>query len=248
MLSSPPLFTDDDVAAIDGEIKRAGFSIARPEGFVTLCEAARAEYLEAFERSPLQPPKKKFVPSDLARGPWRKLTIGSRNGVGENYAQALQTTYFDCTVPPYGALNAVFRFMNELRNRLMQVALDFGDQPARDKFWNACRVHHYPRGGGFMMMHRDTHFPIKLGDLPFYQVMVPLSVLGRDFVEGGGVLVTRQGEKINTDEAAGLGAVVLFDGRIQHAVEDVDPQATMDFADPLGRLAAFSNLYVTPPA
>ena len=95
-----------------------------------------------------------------------------------------------------------------------------------------------------MMMHRDTHFPLKLGDLPFYQIMVPLSVKGRDFLHGGGVLVTKQGEKLNTDEVGGFGSVVIFDGRIQHAVEDVDPQEIMDFQDERGRLAAFSNLYV----
>jgi hypothetical protein len=38
--------------------------------------------------------------------------------------------------------------------------------------------------------------------------------------------------------------VVIFDGRIQHAVEDVDPQDIMNFQDELGRFAAFSNLYV----
>lgn len=172
------------------------------------------------------------------------MVIGSQNGVGEAYAQLLQAVYFDPLTAPYPALGELFTFMNVLRNQLMKVAPDFGDRPERDKFWNACRVHHYPRGGGFMTKHRDTYFPLKLGDLPFYQVMVPLSVKGRDFVDGGGVLVTKQGEKLNTDEVAGLGSVVIFDGRIQHAVEDVDPQEVMNFQDELGRLAAFSNLYV----
>ncbi len=85
---------------------------------------------------------------------------------------------------------------------------------------------------------------MKLGDLPFYQVMVPLSVKGRDFQEGGGVVVTRSGERLNTDDVAGLGSVVVFDGRIQHGVEDVDPSAILDFGDDGGRLAAFANLYV----
>jgi len=73
---------------------------------------------------------------------------------------------------------------------------------------------------------------------------VPLSVKGRDFINGGGVLVDKEGVKLNTDEVAGLGSVVIFDGRIQHAVEDVDPQDIMNFQDELGRFAAFSNLYV----
>ena len=96
-----------------------------------------------------------------------------------------------------------------------------------------------------MMTHRDTYFPVKLGDLPFYQVMVPLSVKGRDFSEGGGILVTKQGERLNTDEIGGMGSIIVFDGRIQHGVDDVDPQEVIDFESQGGRLAAFANLYVT---
>jgi len=95
------------------------------------------------------------------------------------------------------------------------------------------------------MNHCDTYFPVKLGDLPFYQVMAPLSVKGRDFSEGGGILVTHQGERLNTDEMAGIGSLVVFDGRIQHGVDDVDPREVMNFDDEAGRLAAFANLYVT---
>ncbi len=236
---------DIDVAAIGAEVSASGLSIVRAtDEFRAIAAAARAEYLAAFRVTPPRPPKQAFAPAQLESGPWRKYTIGSRNGVGEAYAQLLQTMYFDASSAQYPALTDVFGVIIALRNALMQVAAGFGSDPQRDGFWNACRVHHYPRGGGFMMLHRDTYFPVKLGDLPFYQVMVPLSVKGRDFQEGGGVVVTRSGERLNTDDVAGLGSVVVFDGRIQHGVEDVDPSAILDFGDDGGRLAAFANLYV----
>jgi hypothetical protein len=236
-----------DVTAVAREVVEKGYTIVRPSGgFAELCVAARAEYVDACRTLRVQPPKKSFRPADLHAGPWRKFAIGSKNGVGEPYAQLLQTVYFWDADPARPALKALFDGVIGLRNQLMQVAADFGVDPVRDGFWNACRVHHYPRGGGFMMTHRDTYFPIKLGDLPFYQVMVPLSVKGRDFSDGGGVLVTRQGERITTDETSGLGTVVVFDGRIQHGVDDVDPQEILNFEDTGGRLAAFANLYVTP--
>ena len=235
-----------DTRLIEREVSTVGMSTVRPaRSFVDLCEAARADYLAAFRTTRVQPPKKAFKPSDLAVGPWRKFAIGSQNGVGEPYAQLLQTMYFDPTASGHPSLNALFKVMIELRNRLMHVAPRFGDDAARDGYWNACRVHHYPRGGGFMMNHRDTYFPAKLDDRPFYQVMAPLSVKGRDFMEGGGILVTRQGERLNTDEIAGMGSLVVFDGGIQHGVEDVDPWEVMRFDDEAGRLAAFANLYVT---
>ncbi len=235
-----------DIAQIARDVSATGLAIVRPGGdFVTLCKSAKAEYLDAFRTTKARPPKQPFKPSDLAAGPWRKYTIGSRNGVGESYAQLLQTMYFDANQRSGTSLSELFAIIIELRNHLMRVAPDFGNDPARDGFWNACRVHHYPRGGGFMMTHCDTYFPVQLGDLPFYQVMVPLSVKGEDFSEGGGVLVTRQGERLNTDDIAGLGSIVVFDGRIQHGVDDVDPQAVMNFDDARGRLAVFANLYVT---
>lgn len=235
-----------DAESVDQAVTSTGLGIIRPpQIFTDLCEAARADYLAAFKSTRAQPPKKAFAPADLAAGPWRKFAIGSKNGIGEAYAQLLQTIYFDSNRPDHASLNTLFKVIIELRNQLMRVAPDFGENPVRDGFWNACRVHHYPSGGGFMMTHRDTYFPVKLGDLPFYQVMVPLSVKGRDFSEGGGVLVTRQDERLNTDEIAGLGSIVVFDGKIQHGVDDVDPQNVMNFDAESGRLAAFANLYVS---
>jgi hypothetical protein len=235
-----------DIARIERDVSTTGLSVVRPSnGFQDLCAAARADYLAQFRIAPVQPPKRAFRPSDLVSAPWRKYAIGSRNGVGESYAQLLQTIYFDATGQDHPSLNRLFAVIVAVRNALMRVAADFGADPARDGYWNACRVHHYPRGGGFMMTHCDTYFPVKLGDLPFYQVMAPLSVKGRDFTEGGGILITRQGERLNTDDVAGVGSLVVFDGRIQHGVDDVDPREVMNFDEEGGRLAAFANLYVT---
>lgn len=237
---------DIDIAQIEREVSTTGLAIVPPtDARRDLYAGARDDYLAAFANAPVQPPKRAFRPSDLAAGPWRKFTIGSRNGVGEAYAQLLQTTYFDPNGASHPSLNALFSMIIALRNQLMKVAPDFGVDADRDGYWNACRVHHYPRGGGFMMNHCDTYFPIKLGDLPFYQVMAPLSVKGRDFTDGGGTVTTRQGQRLNTDEIAGFGALIVFDGRIQHGVDDVDPAAILSFDDAGGRMAAFANLYVT---
>jgi hypothetical protein len=235
-----------DLDVIHLDIAENGFSVLRLPGMEQLCELARTEYLDALATHPLQPPKKRFHYSELRQAPWRKLAVGSTNGVGEAYAQFLQTIYFDNGHSAYPHLNTLFKLIVEVRNRLMGVAGDFGDQPVRDGFWNACRVHHYPAGGGFMVMHTDTYFPLKLGEYSFYQLLVPLSRKGRDFNSGGGVIVNRQGAKINTDDEGGLGTILVFDGRTRHGVEDVDPDELINFDSPRGRLSVVCNLYVTP--
>ncbi len=220
-----------DIGQIERDVSSTGLSIVRPsETFLPLCEAARGDYLAAFKAARVQPPKKAFRPSDLVARPWRKFAIGSKNGVGESYAQLLQTTYFNPTGSSHPSLNRLFEVIIAVRNQLMKVAPDFGSDPPRHGYWNACRVHHYPRGGGFMMIHCDTYFPVRLGELPFYQVMAPLSTKGLNFSEGGGIIVNRQGERLNTDEVAGLGSLVVCDGRGQHGVEDVDPGLTCEHA------------------
>jgi hypothetical protein len=236
-----------DIDEIRKQVFEHGFSIVRPPGFEELCYRARQDYLDALQAVKIQPPKKPFHYSDLARAPWRKLAIGSRTGASEAYPQFLQTIYFDCDKSSYVHLNELFKSVIELRNRLMNVSSSFGEDPVGDQFWNACRVHHYPAGGSFMVMHRDTYFPARMGEYAFYQLLVPLSKKGEHFTSGGGVMVDKSGNKIDTDELVGMSGILVFDGRTQHGVEDVDPDQILDFESPKGRLAAVCNLYVTPP-
>src|ERR1700692_1152753 len=116
---------------------------------------------------------------------WRSV----RNGLGESYAPTLQSIYFDANDVNYPALGSLLGLMIQIRNKLMGVDPAFGSNPERDRFWNACRVHHYPRGGGFMATHRATHFPQVIGaqiGKPFYQVCVLLSRKNTDFFPEAG--------------------------------------------------------------
>jgi hypothetical protein len=235
---------------IDQTLNQEGYIILKPRGLRELCHAARKEYDSVFKSSPLHATRQRFHYSQLKAAPWRKLAIGSTTGLGETYAQNLQSLYFACPSKDVPALNTLFRYMIGIRNQLMGVAPAFGSNAERDRFWNACRVHHYPRGGGFMSMHRDTHFPQIIADQigkPFYQICVLLSRKGEDFMQGGGVIVTPSGHKVDLEVEAGFGALVIFDGRTWHGVEDVDLDEIVDFQRPDGRLAAFVNLYSTPP-
>jgi len=232
-----------NIDSIRKEVAQNAFSILRPAGFDLVCEAARQDYLKALQATEMKPPGVKFNYADLEKGPWRKQAISSTNGIGEPYAQFLQSMYFDHQSSAYPHLNKLFEFVIELRNQIMDVPKDFGDDPDRDGFWNACRVHHYPAGGGFMVMHKDTYFPVALGEYSYYQLLVPFSKKGRDFTTGGGVVVDRHGVKHNTDELAGMGSVLVYDGRTLHGVEDVDSHELLNFESPKGRLCVVCNLY-----
>lgn len=238
-----------DVDKIREQLAADGYFSTSINEFKELARAARDEYLASMQSWTLNAPKTKMNPRDLIERPWRKLAIGSSNGVGEAYAQLLQTTYFDEQYPGYNALRSLFSKLIALRNEISGKPRDFGSVPQRDGFWNACRIHHYPRGGGFMSAHRDTHFPkcLEGAGHPFLQVMTLLSDRGRDFFTGGGYIIDRQGQKKYFEDQDSLGDVVAFDGSIVHGVEDIDGDQVMDFTLGTGRLAAFVNLYQVLP-
>lgn len=234
-----------NIDGISDRIKKTGFVIEVDSEIVQLAHGARAEYLNAMSSLQVHAPRESFSPKDLERGPWRKLAIGSANGVGDPYAQMLQTTYFHEHNTGTPLLNALFATLISVRNRILGTCDDFGSYPDRDEFWNACRIHHYPRGGGFMVEHNDTHFPNVLASagVPFLQVMALLSTKEVDFHAGGSFVINRDGIRTYVENDCPLGAVVMFDGSIRHGVEDIDPDQVLDFNLPSGRIAAFVNLY-----
>lgn len=237
-----------DPVRIDTELNSTGYLILHDAEIEQISPKARAEYDRCLRNSKLHAPRERFQYSVLSREPWRKLAIGSSNGLGESYAQNLQSIYFDANDANYPALGSLFGQMILIRNKLMGVAPSFGSNPELDRFWNACRVHHYPRGGGFMATHRDTHFPKVISTQitkPFYQICVLLSRKNTDFFTGGGVIYDNNKEKIDLEEKGGFGSLILFDGRTYHGVEDVDLDQIIDFSRSDGRLAAFVNLYST---
>lgn len=236
-----------DLDAVDAALDRHGYLIVRNDELTALCAQARADYVRFFEQSKPKPPRESFDFRHLAREPWRKYAIGSHIGLGDPYAQNLQSSYFDYRDRNYPQLGELFAQLLAIRNHLMRLPkANFGEEAEQDRFWNACRIHHYPRGGGFMAKHCDTYFPTIIKEQmgkPFYQVSALLSRKGEHFATGGGFVVDRQGKKIDLETEAGFGTMVIFDGKTPHGVDDVDPDQIINFDRSDGRLAAFVNLY-----
>ena len=236
-----------DISQIKADLNDKGYSIFRQAEFQKTVTRAKSEYQEVLGSLPVNAPTKAFSQKDLAVRPWKKFAIGSRNGVGESYAQLLQTTYFLEGDSRFPHLSEAFGSIISLRNEIVGADPQLGSPSAGDGFWNACRIHHYPRGGGFMSAHKDSHFPPVLGKSghPFLQLMLLFSNRGPDFETGGGFVIDRQGKKVLFENENSIGTIVAFDGSITHGVDDIDPDRVLnlDFAD--GRIAAFVSLYKT---
>ena len=227
------------------DIRNNGYSIL--PGFLSPedLDGARSEYFRSLENEQSHPPLEKFKPIELAEKPWRKFAIGSKSGSGEPYSQLLKTTYFSDKCLTYPVLSKVFGRMIKLRNRLTNMHADYGSNFNEDDFWNACRVHHYPCGGGHMASHKDTLFPRLLSDFefPFIQIMVTLTNRKYDFNLGGGYIIDKQGEVVFFENESNAGSLILFNGETVHGVEDIDPDLLLDMNSKSGRIALFVNLY-----
>src|SRR5690349_2284743 len=114
-----------DVQVVDQALMTEGYFIVRDKQFEQLCVAARKEYEICFKNTKPRSPAEKFDYKMLKNEPWRKMAIGSRNGLKESISQNLQTTYFSETDQNFPFLSSLFQEMIKVRNKLMRVDEDF---------------------------------------------------------------------------------------------------------------------------
>ena len=118
------------VEVVDEHLSDRGYLIIRNNTLEAVAAAARNNYLGVFEREAPHSPAKTFTYEQLSKlGHWKKSAIGSRNGLGEQYAQLLVTTYVHPDSDHLPELQTLFSMMIRLRNRLMRVSDDFGPSP-----------------------------------------------------------------------------------------------------------------------
>jgi hypothetical protein len=233
-------------SSLDEEIIKKGFAVISDSKIKKLAENARVEYYRNFTALSLNPQSIKFNYMDVEKKPIRKLAIGASNGVGDPYAQFLQSTYFSIESLELQSLSQLAKTMIHLRNQLSDLPLDFGENPVKDKFWNASRVHHYPSGGGFMSRHYDTYFPkiMQSKKIPFLQLILLLSKKGKDFYTGGGFIIPKGSDKlINLEDEYSFGDIIVFDGTMVHGVDTVDSHVIPDLNSKNGRLSFIVGLY-----
>src|SRR5258708_2627241 len=113
--------SDRDIEDIDRELERHGYHFLQTSELSRLAVDARSDYLRFFAQSEINPTRKSFDFRSLASQPWRKLAIGSRIGLGDPYAQNLQSSYFSANDGGFPSLGRLFKVMLSVRNRLMRI-------------------------------------------------------------------------------------------------------------------------------
>ena len=176
---------------------------------------------------------------------FQKLSIGGAQGYGVYRPRCLRTIYNPIWAEDLYGLRESFKTLARFRNAAYGLPLEFAVEGVERNMWTASRIHHYPRGGGFLISHRDTVVPKvqkKQGFDSFYQPIMVMSRKGIDFEQGGGY-VEIKGQRFFFETECQYGDIVIYDGRTVHGVDDIDPHRPFRQDRIEGRLAGFATLY-----
>jgi hypothetical protein len=184
--------------------------------------------------------------TDAVRRNFQKLQVGANSGVGTSrtLGRFLRVLYNPIFADDIYGLRDSFVTLARFRNGLYGLPRDHAVQGIADGFFTCARLHQYPRGGGFMVPHRDHFSRVVTVDekLGYYQPFLLLSEKGKDYGEGGAYIDVKD-ERVLYESACEAGDVIVYDGRTMHGVADVDPLVPLELDRFSGRVAAFVSLY-----
>ncbi len=215
--------------------------LVKPEAVLQAKEAFKKNFSAANDH-----PSVGEDPQDL-RSNFQKLSVGGAQGYGVYRPRCIRTIYNPLWAEDTYLMRENFRILARTRNILYGLPVDFAVDTVDDEMWTAARIHHYPKGGGFLVSHKDNVVPRmqeERGYPAFYQLILVMTKKGVDFQEGGGFMVLND-QRYYFESACEYGDIVVYDGRTEHGVGDIDPQEVFRHDSPEGRIVAFATLYKT---
>ncbi|UYG06239.1 hypothetical protein [Halomonas sp. M4R1S46] len=180
---------------------------------------------------------------------YQKLSIGGGELREKDLSKCVRTFYNPIFSPDIYGLRNAFRQAAMIRNIVTGFDKDFAIDSVQDGFWTASRVHHYPAGGGHMAEHVDDYVPTvveKYGVDAYFQPLIVMSQKGDDdscdYRKGGGYFVI-DGERVYYDSFLKMGTIVIYNTKILHGVEEVDPDIAFRQDNLSGRCSGLVTMY-----
>ena len=182
--------------------------------------------------------------AEAIRKNFQKLIVGGTRGANAcpRFLRMFYNPTFDDDI--FG-MHAIFRRLIQFRNLLYKLPKDFTTNGTENGMWSASRINHYPRGGGFMATHTDVGTASVAADAGmdrYVQLLLLLTKKGVDFHEGG-AYIDLDGQRYLFESECEIGDVVIYDGRVTHGVEEIDPMEPLDLSSFAGRHVALVTLF-----
>lgn len=184
--------------------------------------------------------------TDAVRRNFQKLQVGANSGVNSRrtLGRFMRMLYNPIFADDVYGMREHFVTLARFRNHLYGLPVDHAVAGTDDGYWTCSRLLQYPRGGGFIVPHRDMYAQVATRDagLGYFQPLLFLTEKGLDFHDGG-AYVDIGDERFCYEEHCRAGDVVVYDGRSIHGVADIDPMADLDLARLSGRVVALASLF-----
>ena len=211
-----------DVETVQQQVRAHGFAIV--EGLVP---TERLERIREFWLGRFSQVEK------AERVTWSPY-FGQANTIGYTNDK-FQCLYRSCDFlwnPPYHLdTREICLRLNGLRNIALGLEPLRGIRLSSDRYGIFVTTSYYPPNEGWLEVHADG----VASDVPLLHHIVPLTIKGRDYKDGGLCVIDRTGKEIDVDARMTLGSVLFYDGGLQHGVRRIIPRADR----PLGRLQMF---------
>jgi hypothetical protein len=184
--------------------------------------------------------------TEAVRRNFQKLQVGANSGVNSRrtLGRFMRMLYHPIFAYDIYGMRSHFTMLAKFRNRLYGLPEDHAVSGADGAYWTCCRLLQYPRGGGFIVPHRDMYAQVATQEmgLAYFQPLLLLTEKGVDFHEGG-AYVEIDDERFYYEDYCQAGDVVVYDGRSVHGVADIDPLCDLELASCSGRLVALASLF-----
>jgi hypothetical protein len=173
-----------------------------------------------------------------------KWSVGGSTGAQKGNARFMLTAYNPIFEDDIYGFRSNFIRLIQIRDAIRGDQKTTNDDSLSYQSFNACRFQVYPRGGGFMLGHRDyvAEQASLQQNAPLLQLLLFVTKRGVDFMTGGAYLV-HDGQKIDIENLALPGDIVIYDGRSHHGVDDVDSEVPLDTTQIRGRVVALVTIY-----
>ncbi len=191
--------------------------------------------------------------SEEVKSYFMKLSIGLGNHSGNsiNRARFMRTIYFPLNTSDDFMLVNSFKTLAKVRNLLMNKPIDFAVETPEDGLWTAARIHHFPTGGGHMVIHKDTLLPQYLTEMDestkYFQPILIMSQKGIGFDKGGGVAML-DGSLVEYEDYTKIGDIVIYDVNTIHGVNEIDLHRPFLQRSRTGRYSGLVTLYKDFPS
>ncbi|GGY06550.1 hypothetical protein GCM10007160_37640 [Litchfieldella qijiaojingensis] len=180
---------------------------------------------------------------------FQKLSIGGGELREKDLSKCVRTFYNPIFAKDIYGLRNAFRQAAMVRNLVTGFRKDFALDTVQDGFWTASRIHHYPTGGGHMEGHIDDYVPVIVGQYGVNSYFQPLIVMSKkgegedcDYKKGGGYF-ENNGGRIYYDAFLELGSIIIYNTKIFHGVEEIDPHLPFRQSCLNGRFSGLVTMY-----